>query len=205
MKKPRRHMHDESGISLPEVLIVTVIVAIVASLALLQFGSSREQLRRQNVAQQLKQAFERARFDSVKRRAVGGGVPYAAVIVDSDSYTLVLDLNADGDTTDPGETTVTSFTNQTIIPGPGSSASLPVTISFDKRGEVAAATPIFMVCNVTPCSLSDNTPGKANVVVVTPTGTVNLLGGGVAIPTFTAPTLSPVGSGSGINEDVTMP
>ena len=46
---------------MPELLMVTVIIAIVAALALMQFGGSKGQFERQNVSQQLKQAFERAR------------------------------------------------------------------------------------------------------------------------------------------------
>ena len=59
---------EQSGLSLIELLVVMVIITIVASIALMQRGSANEQLKRQNAATQLKNAFERARFDSVKRR-----------------------------------------------------------------------------------------------------------------------------------------
>ena len=59
----------QSGVTLVELLVVIVVISILAGFALLQRGNANEQLRRQNAAQQLKVAFERARFDSVKRRA----------------------------------------------------------------------------------------------------------------------------------------
>ncbi len=199
-----KHLFDDSGFSMTELLMVMVVISIVAALALLQFGGSRDQFRRQNVAQQLKQAFERARFDSVKRRADGAGSPFASVNVNSTSYTLVTDLNGDGDTSDEGESVVTNLSGQTIVPGPGSSITLPATIAFDKRGEVAVANPTFLVCQGT-CSVSAANNSNANIVLVTPTGTVNILPGGANVPTFSAPSQTAVSPGTGVKGDVTVP
>ena len=66
------HRSGQAGISLVELLVVIVIIAIVASVALMRRGSANEQFQRQNASRELKTAFERARFDSVKRRADGG-------------------------------------------------------------------------------------------------------------------------------------
>jgi len=95
VKKNRHNYHGQSGVTLPELLMVMVIIAVVAGLALMQFGTARDQFRRQNLAQQLKQAFERARFDSVKRRA-DGVTPYAKVVVNTGSFTLTTDKNGNG-------------------------------------------------------------------------------------------------------------
>src|SRR5690606_21496172 len=69
-------------------MVVIGIIVIVATLALMQRGTANEQFQRQNISQQLKVALERARFDSVKRRAVGGTAPFASVTITSNSFTL---------------------------------------------------------------------------------------------------------------------
>ena len=60
---------SQAGVTIVELLVVCVIIAIIAGFALMQRGGANEQFQRQNVARELKFALERARFDSVKRRA----------------------------------------------------------------------------------------------------------------------------------------
>ncbi|MDH3493977.1 MAG: prepilin-type N-terminal cleavage/methylation domain-containing protein [Acidobacteriota bacterium] len=208
MKPNRSKDKAQAGVTLIELLMVTAVIAVVATLALMQFGNSRGQFARQNVAQQLKQAFERARFDSVKRRV--GAVNKAEVIVSSTSYSLTTDPNNNGVTTDPGDVLLhnTSGQNVTLT---GDSMTMPVTVSFDKRGEVIAkdatdtvVNPVFLVCSGI-CSFSNDTPSNANIVLVTPTGTVNILAGGSTVPAFTAPAVTNVPVGTDINGDVTIP
>ena len=180
------------GVSLVELLVVISILIIISTIALMNMGSSKQQFKRQNVAQELKVAFERARFDSVKRRAVSTG-EQARVIVDATSYTLVTDANQDGDLTDTVDTQVTNFAAQGI--SITSTLSLPATVYFNKRGEAtdsasSSISPSFLVCNPF-CTISGGnsnaTASNANLVLVTPTGTVNLLAGGSPIPNFAAP------------------
>src|SRR4051812_28364446 len=108
-------LSDQSGVSVPETLIVVVIISIISAIAVMQFGNSaggaNQQFKRQNVARELKVAFERARFDSVKRHAEGAGP--ATVIVDTNSYTLKTDANQDG-TFQTGESVVTNFSAQNV-------------------------------------------------------------------------------------------
>ena len=61
----------QDGTTLVEALVVILIISIVAAMAIMNRGSADEQFKRQNLARELKVAFERARFDSVKRRAEG--------------------------------------------------------------------------------------------------------------------------------------
>ncbi|NNE66161.1 MAG: type II secretion system protein [Pyrinomonadaceae bacterium] len=204
----RRKLTGESGVTLPELLMVTAIIAVVSTLALMQLGASRDQLRRQTVAQTFKQAFERARFDSVKRRVEVGNS--AHLIVSATSYSLVIDANNNGVTTDATDTILTDFSAQSITIT-GDSMTFPVTVTFDKRGEVIAkdatdtvVNPIFLVCNGT-CSFSNDSTSNANIVLVTPTGTVNLLNGGSGVPTFAPPAITNVSTGTGIRPDVTLP
>lgn len=173
-----QNLNDQSGVSLVETLVVVVIIAIVATLALMQMGTANTQFQRQNVARELKVAFERARFDSVKRHAGAPGP--ATVEVGSTYYTLTTGSGSPQMTTLPAGITIAGYT----------SMALPVTVTFDKRGEVTttgSVNPQFLVCNVTCSSPSSAT---ANIVLVTPTGTVNLLPGDAPLPAFDSPTVT---------------
>jgi prepilin-type N-terminal cleavage/methylation domain-containing protein len=195
-------LHRESGVTLVELLVVVTIITIVAALALMQRGSANEQFQRQNVSQQLKVAFERARFDSVKRRAVGGSAPMAEVLVASNSVTLRTyrtDVNG------------AAVANDQLIQNPngiiierldGTALTNAMTVAFDMRGETSQSPqPRFRVCNGTCDSPSTAT---SDIVIVTPTGTVNLLPGSGTVPNFNSPAVSnaapPV-----VNPDAVLP
>jgi prepilin-type N-terminal cleavage/methylation domain-containing protein len=176
-------LNGQSGFSLVELLVVIVIIAVVASLAFFRMGKANTQFQRQNVARELKVVLERARFDSVKRNAEGAGP--ATVIVRSTSYTL----NTDSDRNGAYETLTTDFAAQNIAISGFSSMTLPVTITFDKRGEAeavdssdAVVNPQFYVCNST-CSVTP-TVTDADLVMVTRTGTVSLVTPEIGPPVF---------------------
>jgi len=193
-------------VSLIETLVVIAIIVVVAGLALMQRGSANAQFQRQNVARELKVAFERGRFDSVKRHAEGAGP--ATVVVDANSYTLTTDLNMDG-TFQSSEIVTTNLSAQNITIAGYTSMSLPVTVTFNKRGEASAVgggvavTPQFYVCNGTCPQTPTN--GTANIVLVTPTGTVNLLAGSATPPTFANANVTSVSTTSGIRNTVSLP
>ncbi|HEX3100985.1 MAG TPA: prepilin-type N-terminal cleavage/methylation domain-containing protein [Pyrinomonadaceae bacterium] len=194
---------EESGVSVPEILIVVVIISIISAIAVMQFsapGGANQQFKRQNVARELKVAFERARFDSVKRHAEGAGP--ANVIVDTNSYTLKTDSNNDG----TYETVTTNFAAQNVTIAGYTTMTLPVTVSFDKRGEVTTSggvNPQFLVCNGT-CPQTP-TSSNANLVLVTPTGTVNLLAGNMTPPTFANASVTNVSPTTGVSNTVSLP
>lgn len=206
MKRVGRNWGRELGVSLVETLVVVIIISIVAAIALMQRGSANEQFQRQNVARELKVAFERARFDSVKRHAEGAGP--ATVVVNTGSYTLTTDLNQDG-TFQTAETVTTDLTGPNITIAGYMSMTLPVTVTFNKRGEAAAAdgnglvNPQFYVCNGT-CPQTPSA-SNANIVLVTPTGTVNLLAGNATPPTFANANVTSVPTGTGISNTVSLP
>jgi prepilin-type N-terminal cleavage/methylation domain-containing protein len=206
MTSYKNSARDEHGVSLIETLVVVSIILIVAALAFMQRGSANAQFQRQNVARELKVAFERARFDSVKRRAEGAGP--ATVIVGTNSYTLTTDLNQDG-TFQAAEIVTTDLTGPNITIAGYTSMTLPVTVTFNKRGEAAAAdgggtvTPQFYVCNGT-CPQTPST-SDANIVLVTPTGTVNLLAGNATPPTFANANVTSIPANTGISNTVSLP
>jgi prepilin-type N-terminal cleavage/methylation domain-containing protein len=155
----------QSGVTITELLVVVVVIGVICGFALMQGGGTNIQFKRQSVAHELKTALERARFDSVKRRA-DGTIPQARVVINETSFTLTTDQNLDG-------------------------AAFPVTVIYSQRGEAIATSasldmePVFWVCNVSCASPDD---ANANIVLVTPTGTVNLLPGSSSPPTFSSPT-----------------
>jgi prepilin-type N-terminal cleavage/methylation domain-containing protein len=196
----------ESGLTMVELLVVIVIIAIVAGIALLQRGSADIQLRRQNAAQALKEAFERARFDSVKRRAECDAEK-SKVVVLQNSFELWTDKN-NNRVLESSERETTSFAGQNIVID-GISLIAPVTVKFNQRGEVDARdsltitnNPGFLVCNVTCGGTISNL--NANKVFVTPTGTVNMIGGGESPPSFGGPGGSSVGTTAEINDNMVL-
>jgi len=197
---------SQSGVTLVELLVVIIVIAVVASIALMQRGSADEQFKRKNVARELKVAFERARFDSVKRRAQQSPEARANVVVDTSSYTLTTyTVDSSGTATPSSQTTNTS--GQNVVMAGNNSITLPYTIYYNQRGEAVdlagnSISPSFYVCNATCGSPSNST---ANLLIVTPTGTVNLLSGGASVPSFNAPPVTSVPVNTSINNTARLP
>jgi prepilin-type N-terminal cleavage/methylation domain-containing protein len=190
----------QSGVSLVELLVVLVIIAIVSALALTQRGSSNRQFQRQNVAVQLKNAFERARFDSVKRRPADVS-QQAKVTVTPTTYTLRTDSNFDG-TLNSADDVVATLPAGIVIAPYGGGALVTQDVTFNMRGEVPTSpSPQFYVCNISCSNPSDS---NANIVIVTPTGTVNMLPGGSSLPTFGVPSIISVPTNTGVNPDTVV-
>ena len=205
MKRDSYKQASENGVSLVETLVVVVIIAIVAGLALMQLGQPNQMMKRQNVGRELKVALERGRFDSVKRRAATSATQ-ARVTVTSTSFTLTTDNDLSG-SIESSDDVLTDFGAQNITISPTGSMTLPFTVWFNQRGEPVSSSgvsvsPVFIVCNG-PCS-SPNI-SNSNIVVLTPTGTVNLLAGGSTVPVFPTPNVTSVPPGAGISNMVSVP
>lgn len=197
---------DQKGSTIVEMLVVVLIIAIVSTIALLQYTAPRQQFSRQNVSRELKVFLERARFDSVKRRADSASAQ-ARVVINATSYTLSTDKNGNG-TIDSGDAIGRSFSG-TNIAITGTGMVFPVTVYFDQRGEVqaidgasAVVNPVFRIC-LGNCSTPTN--GNSDLLIVTPTGTVNLLGGSANPPAFATPPVSPITGGTDIEPLVIVP
>lgn len=197
---------DQSGKSMIEVVLVLVIIVIIATFAIGQYRNSRPQFIRQNTARQLKISFERARFDSVKRRT--DTAQQAKVVVDQTWFALSTDLNNDGVIgLSEAETNKFSSDGITIT---GQNMVFPVTVSFDSRGNVTAkgsdgtkVNPVFYVCNGA-CTPATATAANANVVLVSDTGTVNYLAGSSSIPSFTNPIITTIPGTTAISTPVAI-
>ena len=195
----------QSGLSLVELLVVMVIIAVIATIALMQRGSANDQFKRQNAAIQLKNAFERARFDSVKRRAETEAVQ-AKVQVTTTGFTLTTDKDLNGVLNSSDDETTSLIPQNIGIKGYDGSLNPPA-VYYNKRGEAVdsvgnSISPAFYVCNVT-CNAP--TASNSNIVLVTPTGTVNLLPGGSQLPVFGAPPVQNVPTTTDVRGIVQVP
>jgi Tfp pilus assembly protein FimT len=208
--KTEMRLKGESGVTLVEVLIVVVIIMVVSLVPLLSIQSSKTVFERQNFARELKSALERARFDSVKRRASDPGIQ-ARVIISEDGFEVVTFAKPAGtsaSSTEMGEVMDSKQLEEQgrVLSHPSSDigTAFPVTISFSERGEATAvdadgnlvSSPAVVICAGT-CSTFDRS--NSNILAVSRTGTVNLLPGDEVIPTFTAPQTTTVNATSGIN------
>jgi Tfp pilus assembly protein FimT len=200
----------EAGVSLVEVLVVVAIVMVLSLIPLLSIQSSKTVFERQNFARELKSALERARFDSVKRRASDSGIQ-ARVVIRQDGFDLISFEKPEG--ASASSTLMGEVTTSKEIDGQGSILShpssdiggvFPVTISFNERGEAIAvdgngnlvASPAVVIC-AGVCTSFDRS--NSNILAISKTGTVNLLPGDSVIPTFSAPQITTVDQGSGVN------
>ena len=190
----------QSGFSVVELLVVIVIISIVAAIALMQKGSANEQFKRQSVAQELKVAFERARFDSVKRRVNPG--EEATVTLSPYQYTLRT-FPTDSSGTPTVNDRTTTMPDGIVMGMYGGGPLTTQTVTFNMRGEaVTSPAAQFVVCNNSCNSATDAT---ANIVLVTATGTVNLLSGGSILPSFTAPGVSVIPANANISNTAQLP
>lgn len=182
-----KKIHSESGLTLIEILIVITLIAIVSTIAISQFATSKTNLQRQGIAREFKVYLERARFDSVKRRAVNNDM--SRVILNSpSSFTVISDTNQNGTilnsngTFETGDIRQVDFTQrsstQIVV---SNSFNYPITILFNQRGQItatdssgSAVNPVFAICSSNCSDTSQNNP-NSTVISVSTTGTVAVL------------------------------
>lgn len=201
--------NSQSGISLVEVVVVILIAAILTTLAIGQFSNSRKNFQRQNISRELKVNLERARYDSVKRRAATTTTMARVAITSATSFTVSTDTNMNG-TLDSIETRTIDFTGRVDASIIGSSTDYPLTIWFDQRGQTiiknnsgTAVDPSFTVCG-SGCTASTANSSNADVIYVSPTGTVSMGAPGTIQTSFANPTVSNVTANANINNRVSV-
>ena len=200
MELKTKKNNSQSGVSLLELLIVLVVSAVLVTLAVAKIGSSKSNLQRQNIARQLKVYLERARFDSVKRRATKADDMARVTIDSATSFSLTTDLNQNGKTTDSTDVQRVDFSGGDIkFVG---IASYPVIVGFDRRGQISVnnGSTSFTICN--SCTSATATSANANILWVSLTGTISMTAGGESQPVFQNPVLQAVNSNSDIREFV---
>ena len=194
-------LNKQSGFSVIEVLVVLVVLAILVTFAVAQFGNSGANLGRQNIAREFKVSLERARFDSVKRRASVCSEMSRVEVTSPTSFNLITDSNQNGALELSAETKTIDYSRQSNVAIVGAGLVYPIIFRFDERGNVSSGTcaaPAAVVPNTTfcnlPCAIGTANANNSNIVFISPTGTAAMLNGGEAIPTFGAPTISSVSS-----------
>lgn len=191
----KKEFGSQSGKSLIEILVVVVVSAVLVTFAIAQFGKTDRFFQRENLTREFKVNLERARFDSVKRRASGAVGNLSRVIITSaTTFTVFTDLNQNG-TLEAGESRTVNFGAQSGVKFVGD-LIYPITMSFDRRGHVVATNgvpqtivPNFTVCDK-DCTADNINSTNANIISISPSGTVAMLKGGEAIPAFESPTVA---------------
>jgi prepilin-type N-terminal cleavage/methylation domain-containing protein len=193
---------SERGVSLIELLVVLVILAILTTFALISLGNSTKSLERQNIAKSFKNSLERARFDSIKRRASVCENKSLVVITSATSFTLITDSNQNGTLEPDTEAHTTTFGAQDGV----SILTYPVVIRFDQRGNASSGpcetetevdTPTIFC--TTPCTAENADASNSNMIFVSKTGTVAIMPGGSTAPVFNAPTVASLDLANQIN------
>ncbi len=208
MKK--KHIDLDCGFSILELLLVLVIASILAAFALTSLGRANENMDRQNLARHFKVSLERARFDSVKRRATSTSGPTAMAnvkIINETKFIVTTDVNQDG-VIGTNEFRTASFPDRNGIRLlVDSGITYPVTIYFDRRGHATIVdgsgnpTSKFIFCG-SACSFSTSNNSNSNQIIISATGTVAMMGGSDSISSVPDPDVTTVSSTQGINPDV---
>ncbi len=205
MKKAK--FNSQSGKSLLEILIVLVVGAVIIAMAVTGMTSAKANITRQNYAREFKGNLERARYDAVKRRAKNLDQMARIKILTATSYEVYLDYDQNGilESTEKRTFTITAQSNVKIL---GTDLVFPTTIRFNHAGNTTvsseettpatAVTPVFTFCEGI-CTLTTATVKNSNIIMLSPTGTVAMLNGGEALPTFNAPSTTTV-AGNDIDE-----
>ncbi len=196
----------QNGKSVMELLIVLTVIIILVTIAVAQFGNAGVNLDRQNIAREFKVSLERARFDSVKRRAIDCDNMSRVTITSASSFSLLMDLNQNGTIETATEARVVDFADRSDVRIVGEDTSFPVTIRFDRRGSVSSGpcsapvddVPEVVFCN-TPCTMTTANASNSNIIFVSPTGTASMMTGGTTVPTFSSPAVSNVNVNSQVN------
>jgi type II secretory pathway pseudopilin PulG len=205
----------QSGFSIIELLVILTVLFILTTIALFNFDRSKSQFQRQNIAREFKTYLERARFDSVKRRASSGTDMARVRLINANSFSVSTDFNQDGVLDVVNERRTVSFAHE----GGGGSfvgvSNFPVDVFFDRHGHVLAVdnsgspiTPTFIFCTEN-CTASGGTvlanSQNATMVAVSSTGTVMIAPGGSSITPTVDPNVTNVNANTGINPLTRIP
>jgi Tfp pilus assembly protein FimT len=196
----QRKLKFQEGFSLFELLIVLTLIMILVTVTIVIFDSSKTDFERQRIAKEFKSYLERARFDSVKRRATDISDMSRITLNSPSSFTAAYDRNGNG-ILDTAESQIVDFTqrsNTQIVVS--DTLNYPVTIFFNQRGHIIAKdslgvdiNPVFTICSKN-CNATSQNNEDLTVLSISNTGTVAVLSGGespTALPTPSITNTSP--------------
>jgi type II secretory pathway pseudopilin PulG len=90
------NLADERGITILEILIVITMISVITGFALMQVVEARQDMTRENAAQQLAAYLEKARLDSVRRHPTVPAAMAQVTIIDASFYSVTIDADGDG-------------------------------------------------------------------------------------------------------------
>src|ERR1043165_1990119 len=153
----------ERGVSIVEILIVTVMIMIVAAFAVMQIGAAQRAMRLTNSAREFLGWLEKARLDSLRRHAMSNAEMARVTLNNNNTYTVTIDQNGDG-TLDTARTITFPSTHGARFTG----ITIPSTIYYNWRGRPvdSAGHPVSLSFSLT------DSAGNVNQI--------NLSGGGDA-------------------------
>ena len=195
-----KNFYLQSGFTLIEVMIVLVLLTVLTTIALLNFGNAKTDLQRQRIAREFKVYLERARFNSVKRRAVDVNEMSRIVLNSPSSFTAAIDLDENGvlDATDIRQVDFDQRSGTQITVS--NALSYPVTIRFNQRGQIIVkdnldndVNPVFTICSKNCAEILPNNQ-DLTIISVSTSGTVAVLKNGQspsALPTPSVTNTSP--------------
>jgi prepilin-type N-terminal cleavage/methylation domain-containing protein len=193
MKSNRKLLQHQSGFSLTELLVVVVIIAIISAFSIMGINKARSSMSLTNSARVITTYLEKARIDSIRRRAKTTAQMAKVEVLTSTTYKVTMDFDGRGNITSrtfPVENGVSIIIpNDPDIVLPSPPVPLPPTAVFDWRGNSPGGES-FVLSNGT----------SQTTVNVTDSGDVTL-NSSISIP---VPAITTVNSTAGISSDTVL-
>ena len=164
----------QQGFSILEVLIIVTLAGVLMTFALIQIGGAKTDVQRQNIVREFKNYLERARFDSVRRRAVADAEMATITLTTSTSFVAKVDFNGDGQlsTTETRSVDFNDRTNTQIYVS--ETLNYPVKIRFNHRGQTTATdslgNPVASVFRI--CSNCSSATPDVSYISISLSGTI---------------------------------
>ncbi len=163
---------DARGVSILELLIVIAMVSVIIGFALMQVVEGRQDMTRENAAQQLAAYLEKARLDSVRRHPNLPAEMAQVSIINASFYSVTIDANGDGALDAPRVFSMPAESNLQF------NTPYPRTIYFNWRGRTVdnAGNP------ANPDFVSLTHSHGSSRIDLTPAGAPSLVGAPVSSP-----------------------
>lgn len=134
---------DARGVSVLELLIVVAMIGVITGFALMQVVEARQDMTRENAAQQLAAYLEKARLDSVRRHPSAAAEMAQVSIINASFYSVTIDADGNGTLDAPRVISMPAQSNLQF------NTPYPRTIYFNWRGRTVdaagnPATPDFV-------------------------------------------------------------
>ena len=188
MKTSQQSRKSEAGFSVIQILIVVVITTLIASFAIIRIGQARRVMNLDESARTLTGYLEKARIDSIRRRAQTTAQMARVAAINSTTYSVTMDFDGRGVITTRNISLPTGIT-LTIPNDPDTGLPSPPSASFDWRGDSPGGESFVFSYGTTQ-----------STIFVTDSGDVTL-GSNISIP---LPTVTPVPPTSGISSDTVI-